>query len=69
MNWDETTTGLQKVMNVLTVILGVVAAIAGILAAFLPTGGAKIAKAVAFTAALGGLVTTAIGKVEGMIVS
>ena len=64
VNWDETTSGLQKVMNVLTVVLGTIAAIAGIVAAFLPTGAAKIAKAVAFGAALAGLVTMTIGKAQ-----
>lgn len=57
LNWDETTSGLQKVFNVLTLIAGVVAVVCGFLAAFLPTGAAKIAKAIAFGAVLVGTIT------------
>lgn len=64
INWDETTTMLQKVWNIITLILVAVAAIAGIVAAFLPTGGAKIAKAIAFTATLAAAGSMFIGKAQ-----
>lgn len=56
VNWDDTTSGLQKAMNIITLICGVIAVICGMLAAFLPTGAAKIAKAIAFGSILAGSV-------------
>lgn len=64
VNWDETTTNLQKVFNIITLIMGAVAVIAGILASFLPGGGAKIAKAVAFGALLAGGVSSVVAMTQ-----
>lgn len=64
VNWDETTTSLQKVFNILTLIAGVVAVIAGVLAAFLPGGGAKIAKAVMFGALLVGGISSVVAMTQ-----
>ena len=58
VNWDETTSGLQKVFNIITLIAGVIAVACGMLAAFLPTGAAKIMKAIAFGAVLVGTITS-----------
>lgn len=55
VNWDETTSGLQKTLDIITLICGVVAVICGLLAAFLPAGAAKIVKATAAVATFVGL--------------
>lgn len=57
VNWDDQTTGLEKFLDVLTLVLGVVAAIAGVLAltkAKTITG--AIAGGIAIAAAIGGIV-------------
>lgn len=57
VNWDETTSGLQKTLDIITLICGVVAVICGLLAAVLPGGAAKIVKATAAVATFVGLAT------------
>ena len=65
LNWDETTSGLTKTLDILKIVFGVVAGIAGIVASFSKGGVAKIAKAVAFSATLAGVVTTVTEKITG----
>jgi hypothetical protein len=63
VNWDETTSGLSKTLDILKLVFGVVAAIAGIVAAFTTGGAAKIAKAIAFSATIAGTATIAVEKI------
>ena len=63
INWDETTTGLQKALDIIKLIAGAVAAIGGVLAAFLPDGAAKVMKAISFGATLAGIVTIGVEKI------
>lgn len=63
INWDETTSGLQKTLDILKIIFGAVAGIAGIVASFLPDGYAKVAKAIAFGSTLAGIVTIGVEKI------
>ena len=59
--FDDSVTGAKKVLAWITAIAGTVAVIAGVLAAFLPTGGAKIAKAISFSAVLAGGISSVFG--------
>lgn len=60
--FDDSVTGAKKVFAWITAIAGTVAIIAGILAAFLPTGAAKVMKAVGFGAAIAGGISSIVGS-------